>query len=95
MILGLSSRFQLDGAPLNASTAACVGTCLYGTLTVCSGSFSFSADLVLCSFAAFLDITIFENTDIVVVEAGVMCSGLARWAMTVRYFMKSVRPVTP
>ncbi len=62
-ILGLSSCFQLDGAPVSASTAACVGTCLYG-------AFGTSSELIccdnfcLCSLAAFLDSFSFENIDI-------------------------------
>lgn len=73
LILDRSSNFQLDGAPLRASIAACVGMCLYGTVRGLSACFS--ADFTLCSFAAFRECLILEKTDM-----------LVKWLLLLREF---------
>jgi len=66
MILGLSSCFQLDGAPESASIFAWVGTWLY--LFFGSSSALICCEiLALCSLAAFFDIFSQEKMDILLV----------------------------
>lgn len=58
-----SSSLQLEGAPDNASIAAWVGMCLYGT-GAAFASAAGSWDFFLCSLAALLAPLIFEKIDI-------------------------------
>lgn len=63
-----SSSFQLDGAPENASIAACVGIWRYGISVafVSIGAFLATASEAFCLFAACFASLILEKMDILI-----------------------------
>lgn len=67
-----SSSFQLDGAPDNASTAACVGIWRYGIVVafVSTGACLATASEALCRFAACFASLILDKMDISITNFG-------------------------